>query len=419
MTAVTAARSTCPDAITAFRKLLSPRGDQDPFPLYTTLRELAPVLANPPFLPGGVVLSRHQDCSAALRNRALHPISGGISSCSSDERSAAAELTSQWLLTQHGPRHAYLRGLVAGHFGRDRCNGLRRFVEDLADDYLEGLAEAARAHRSVDLVEALLLPFPLSIIGHIIGIPDAAAQSLAWAGRSASEAVEQLKSPAQLRRIDGAAADLGQFFTDALRRRPVGSRNDLLSSFARQPGSDNAAEEQELVSNLSFVFTAGFDSSTSLLGTAVRALLEHPRQAAMLREGSVAPRIAVAELLRYDPPVHMTMRAAHEPTCVGGEDVPAGGLVWLLLGSANRDPELVDRPDQLDITRTPVPNLSFSAGPHFCVGAHLAMMEAEVLLPRLLRRFPEMALAGRPRYRSPGTALRGIDHLPVVLRPAT
>jgi cytochrome P450 len=101
--------------------------------------------------------------------------------------------------------------------------------------------------------------------------------------------------------------------------------------------------------------------------------------------------------------------------CIAGEDLSAGTLVWVLLGSANRDPQLVETPDQLDISRTPVPNLSFSAGPHFCLGTHLAMMEAEVLLPRLLRRFPSMRMAQNPRYRSPGTAVRGIDHLPIIL----
>ncbi|MGH3548092.1 MAG: cytochrome P450 [Pseudonocardiaceae bacterium] len=414
----TTATAPCSTALTAFRQLLYPRGDQDPFPLYKTLRDVAPVLSNPPFLRNGIVLSRYQDCSAALRNRVLVPIpGGGINPISSGEPSGV-QLASRWLVYQHGTRHTGMRNTIATHFARDRINDLRGFIEDAAERRIEGLASGADAHQVVDLVETLLLPFPVSIISHIIGIEDSAAQSLGWAGRALSGVLEPLKTPSLTRRINNGAVQLVQFFTEAASQRRAEPRNDLLSSLAQQSASDSASDGQELISNLSFVFCAGYDSSTSFLGTAVRTLLDHPDQAAALRDGKVAPRTAVAELLRYDPPVHMTARVANEPVCIGGEDVPAGTLVWILLGSANRDPELLDRPDQLDITRTPVPNLAFSAGPHFCLGTHLAMMEAEVLLPRLLCRFPGMRLAQSPRYRSPGTAVRGIDHLPVILGQA-
>ncbi len=409
------ARSTCPAALTAFRRLLSPRGDQDPFPLYKTLRDDAPVLSSPPFLRNGIVLSRYQDCSAALRNRALLPVPGGTISPLSSGETSGAQLASQWLVYQHGTRHTDIRNTIATHFSRNRINDLLGFVESTAERLIDDLARDADANQVVDLIEKLLLPFPISIISHIIGIPDNAAQSLGWAGRTLSGVLEPLKTRTLTRRIDSAALQVAQFFTEAIRHRSAEPGNDLLSSLAQQIESGGASEEHELVSNLCFVFGAGYDSSTSLLGIAVRTLLEHPDQAAALREGKVAPRTAVAELLRYDPPVHMTARIADKPVCVAGEDLPAGTLVWVLLGSANRDSQLVDTPDQLDITRTPVPNLSFSAGPHFCLGTHLAMMEAEVLLPRLLRRFPSMRMAQSPRYRSPGTAVRGIDHLPIIL----
>jgi cytochrome P450 len=409
-------RSADPVAITAFQKLLSPRGDQDPFPLYKIIRDVSPVLFNPPFLRNGVVLSRHQDCAAALRNRALRPIPGGsMSGPSSDER-PESQLIYYSLVYQHGTRHAHIRNIIAAHFSRRRINDLREFVESTAERLIDNLARDAKGKHAVDLIEAILLPFPLTIISHIIGIPDSDAQSLGWVGRTLSGALEPLKTPSFTRRIDSAALQLTQFFTKATRCRKMEPGKDLLASLAQQIPSDKVSDAQELIGNLCFVFGAGYDSSTSLLGTSVRALLEHPEQAAALRDEKVVPQTAVAELLRYDPPVHMTARISIEPTCIGGEEFPSGTLVWILLGSANRDPHLLDSPDQLDISRTPVPTLSFSAGPHFCLGIHLAMMEAEVLLPRLLRRFPNMRLAQCPRYRSPGTALRGIDHLPIILK---
>lgn len=419
-TALQPAPSRSTAAHTAFRSLLSPRGDQDPFPLYETLRAIAPVLSNPPFARNGVVLSRYRDCRDALRNRALHPIARWEAQPNGapGTLTGAARLASHWIVFQHGTRHTNIRCTIAPYFTRDRINGLRKFVEDTADRLIADLARNANEDDVVDLIETLMLPFPLSVIGRIIGIPDSSAQSLGWAGRTISGLLEPLKTPTYVRRLDSAAAHLARFFTEAAADRRADCGDDLISLISQRLGSGSATEGQELVNQLVFVFCAGFDSSTSFLGMAVRALLKHPLQSVALREGWVEPGIAVAELLRYDPPVHISMRIANEPVRIGDVDVPEGRLIWVLLGSANRDPELVDRPDQLDITRRPVPNLSFSAGPHFCLGSPLAMMEAEVLLPRLVRRFPRMRLAGKPRYRSPGTVLRGIDHLPVVLGPA-
>ncbi|HEY2285223.1 MAG TPA: cytochrome P450 [Streptosporangiaceae bacterium] len=124
----------------------------------------------------------------------------------------------------------------------------------------------------------------------------------------------------------------------------------------------------------------------------------------------------MAEILRYEPPVQLVARTALEPAELAGTGIAPGSMVFGLIAAANRDPARVKEPETFDVTRERVPSLSFGAGPHYCLGAGLASMQGEALFPRLLRRFPDMRLAGPPAYRSPGSTLRGLESLPVYLR---
>jgi cytochrome P450 len=169
------------------------------------------------------------------------------------------------------------------------------------------------------------------------------------------------------------------------------------------------------VSAPGLLFGAGFDSPASMVGLGTKLLLEHPRQAWLLAEDDeLAPR-AVAEILRYEPPVQLVVRSAHEPVELAGTMVEPGSMILGLIAAANRDPAQVKEPEVFDVARERVPSLSFGAGPHYCLGAHLAGLQGEALFPRLLRRFPKLRLAGPPVYRSPGSTLRGLESLPIYL----
>ncbi|GAA2788876.1 cytochrome P450 [Saccharopolyspora taberi] len=403
-------------ALTAYRKLLFSR-NRDPFPLYAQLREQAPVLRSPlPNLLGGYVLSRHSDCSAALRNRALMPFSEDhLDRLMPNWRTrSASRLGYRSVLFQHQERHFEVRRTINPHFGRSKLAELRGFMTELAQRQVSELAELGASGRVVDLVDAITLPFPLGVICRLFGVDPRAARRFAWSGRTLSCFLEAVQTPALQRRVDEAADELVGFFTEPVRQRRREPGADLLSTLVRAADS-GVLDERELLGNLLLLFTAGYDSSISFLGSAIRILLEHPQQAAIVRDDPDAASGAVDELLRYDPPVHMGGRIASQPVCLGGQEVPAGSPVWVLLGSANRDPAYVAEPDTVDVTRGSPSHLAFAAGPHTCVGARLARMEAEVLLPLLLRRFPRMRLAGEPTHRYPGTVLRGVDRLPVVL----
>jgi cytochrome P450 len=174
---------------------------------------------------------------------------------------------------------------------------------------------------------------------------------------------------------------------------------------------------EQYAGDLALLFGAGYDSPASLVTLGARLLLEHPDQAAVVRDGDddTAAR-AVEEILRFEPPVQVAVRIATAETRFGDVGVPPGTAVLGLVGAANRDPAYVTDPERFDVRRRPPrAPLSFGAGRHFCPGAALARMHAQVLFPRLLRRFPGLRPAGAPGYRAPGTMLRGIEDLPVTL----
>ena len=171
------------------------------------------------------------------------------------------------------------------------------------------------------------------------------------------------------------------------------------SLLARLAASHAGADEAEQLGAAVLLFGAGFDSPASMVGLGTRLLLEHPRQARLVADEQGIAARAVAEILRYEPPVQLVARTALEPAELAGQLVPAGSMVFGLLGAANRDPAQVKEPEVFDVTREKIPSLSFGAGPHYCLGAYLAGMQGEVLFPRLLRRFPGLRLAGPPVYR--------------------
>jgi cytochrome P450 len=172
--------------------------------------------------------------------------------------------------------------------------------------------------------------------------------------------------------------------------------------------------EDDLLTTAALLLAAGFETTTGLLANSLLALLAHPAEADLLRLGpaELVPA-AVEELLRYDSPVQMLIgRTAQQDVTVGDLAVPAGTRVLTLLGAANRDPAVFTDPDRLDLRRNGLPSLSFGGGIHYCLGAGLARLEAQVALPRLLQRFPDIRLDGEPTARE-GLALHGYARVPV------
>jgi len=322
---------------------------------------------------------------------------------------------SRHMLNVDPPDHTRLRRLVSRAFVPPRVAALEPAIRAIAEGLLDELARAG-PEGTVDLVEGYAYPLPFQVIGELLGIPEADRADLhawfgvlltGWAGDPPAAAVE-------------ASDQIVAYLRELAAAKRRGPGNDLISVLVA--ASDDALTTQELLSSLLQLIVAGHDTTASLIGNGVVALLDHPRQLqALLADLGQLPA-AVDELIRFTAPVpHATFRVTAEAVTVDGVQIPAHEQVLVCLGSANRDPARFPSPDILDIGRRNGPNLGFGHGIHYCLGAPLARLEAKVAFEALLGRHPGLRLAvGRDALawsHGDGLVLRGLVSLPVVLGP--
>ena len=322
---------------------------------------------------------------------------------------------SRHMLNVDPPDHTRLRRLVSRAFVPPRVAALEPAIRAIAEGLLDELARAG-PEGTVDLVEGYAYPLPFQVIGELLGIPESDRADLhawfgvlltGWAGDPPAAAVE-------------ASDQIVAYLRELAAAKRRGPGNDLISVLVA--ASDDALTTQELLSSLLQLIVAGHDTTASLIGNGVVALLDHPGQLrALLADLGQLPA-AVDELIRFTAPVpHATFRVTAEAVTVDGVQIPAHEQVLVCLGSANRDPARFPSPDILDIGRRNGRNLGFGHGIHYCLGAPLARLEAKVAFEALLGRHPGLRLAvGRDALawsHGDGLVLRGLVSLPVVLGP--
>ncbi len=411
--------TTHEEAVVHLQRLMKPRGPADPYPDYDRLRQLAPVLKSPlPLTLGGYVLSRYDDCARLLRDRAFASMDPARMDAVHPywRASRTAHYVHQAIGCRNAPEHTRLRAAMAPYFTPRHVTALESQIADTADELLDALTTHALRTEPVDLISAVARPLPVAVMGTLFGIGTATARHLAHLGHLTGPILDLIRSPAQQQRTEEAGTRLIEAFRDLVATRAAEPDGSLLSSIVEACGGpQNASANEELIGNLLFLFTAGHETLVGFLGLAVRTLLEHPEQAALLRQQPDLAASAVEELLRYDSSIQIAIRMTDRPVRIDDHDIAPGTPVLGLLGAANRDPDRTPQPHVLDLTRDNPRPLSFGGGAHYCLGSFLARTQAKILLPRLLERFPHMRLAGAPTYRCPGTTLRGINHLPVHL----
>ncbi|AUG82128.1 Putative cytochrome P450 [Kitasatospora sp. MMS16-BH015] len=422
--------------------LFAPEAREDPYPPLAALRRVAPVYHQEEL--DTRFLTRYADCQAVLTGSAFVVPDGAWLARERPEWLAhpAADFFYASLLGTNGAAHERLRRPLAGAFGPRRVAEFAAGVEKIAEELLDRFADATSDGGSADFQALVGYPLPVAVVGELIGVPREDQEQFHRLGQGATRLLEPVRSAEDWRRADEAVVELRAYFAELLRERRARPREDLASALlaqveaaggeparaeparpeaarggAGQVGSDrHELTEQELADLLVLVFVAGFETTTGLLGLAVHALLTHPEQAELLREDPGLVPGAVEECLRWDGPVLMTERLTVRPVEVGGVLVPAGASVTTVLGAANRDPERYPDPDAFLVRRRPeARGLSFSSGPHYCLGAALARLEGAALLGALLDRFPGLALAGPP-VRRDSACLRSFDALPLSTR---
>ncbi|MGK5673025.1 cytochrome P450 [Micromonospora sp. URMC 106] len=402
------------DAAEALGLLMSPRGRVDPYPTYERLRAHGPVVRAGPAL---YVVTGYAEADEMLRD----PRFGVLDDALRDQflpgwrDSPAIASISRSMLRTNPPDHSRMRRLAAGTFTPRRIAAMRDVVTAQADELVDAMAARGADGGPVDFLTEFAYPLPVGVICALLGVPAADRPLFRRWAADLTGILEPEITPDELAVADRGATELRDYFAELVAARRRAPADDLTTALVQAHDADGARlSGDELLANLIVLLVAGFETTTNLLGNGLVVLLGHPREADALRRHPEFAAGHVEELLRYDSPVQLTTRVSAAPVTVGGVEVPAGAWVLLLLGAANRDPRRYPEPARFDPWRPQGHPLSFGAGPHYCLGAGLARLEAQVAFPLLLRRLPGLALAGRPRHRTRLT-LRGYEALPVII----
>lgn len=366
--------------------LLTPQYLADPYPFYRELRENAPLYFSRRL--NGWVATRYRDVTAGLLDKRL--ISGrrvesfcaGLAAGAQHEMQPLHRHLGKWIGNMDPPDHTRLRNLINRAFTPRVVRGLGPAIADIARQLLD----AAEARGAMEFVRDFAYPLPATVIASMLGVPPSGqAQFIAWADDLTAYSGSGSADPDLSRAAQNSAAELTRYFLDIAEQRRREPAGDLISELAAVELS-----EQELASMCSFLLVAGHETTMALLSNGLLALLRNPGQREMLAAEGIRP--AVEELLRYDSPIQHQTRVAAESFEFAGTRVEAGQRVLLMLGAANRDPDQFPDPDRLDLRRDPNRHIAFGLGVHYCVGAPLARLEAQIAFPEILRRFPGIRL---------------------------
>jgi cytochrome P450 len=313
------------------------------------------------------------------------------------------------MLLRDPPDHTRLRKLVSTAFTRPRVWKLAPRIRHLVDGLLDSMARS----RVVDVVAKLAYPLPIGVIGMLLGIPPGRERDfMRWSGVLANPVNATYEAYAD------AATALLAFLRELILSKRAEPGDDLLSHLVAVRDDANQLSEDELTSMGYLLVVAGFETTTQLIANAVRALVLHPEQLALLRREPKRIDAVVEETLRYDAPVqNTTPYLTTEPIEYEGHTIPAGQLVFFSLMAANRDAELNPEPDRFDVTRASAAHSAFGHGIHHCVGASLARLEARIAISALVTRFPGLRLAVAPTdlTRVPSMVTNALHALPVRL----
>lgn len=353
----------------------------DPYPAYQAAREQAPVQWNEQ-LGAHLVLS-YEHAAAVLRDPrwSSDPSNSPEMLALMGEEGAGPGLWSKSLLTSDPPTHTRLRSAVNRFFTPRSVRSIQQRVAAIVDSAFAPLAEGA----PIELMSELAYPIPLAVIAELFDVGLEGAELLRTETPTLARMLELDPTAAEREAIGTAAMTVMLFLVPIVAERRVDPGQDLLSALIHPPEGGVALETDEIITMCLLLLAAGHETTANLIGNGTLALLEHPDQLDWLARHPELSMQSVDELLRYDSPVQVASRVALSDMVLGEGTVRKGQQALIVLGAANRDPSQCPDPNRLDLARTGSSHLAFGNGPHFCVGAGLARLEAQEAFKRLAR----------------------------------
>lgn len=400
--------SDSPDPVPLF----GPEMHADPYGCYRRLRELCPVHWSEPFQAW--IVTSYDAVAAALADPRLSSdrASRFAAMAGSAELQPFFDFLAKRMVLRDPPAHTRLRHLVSLAFTPKAVEAMRPHIQELVD----GLIEAAMAKGELDLIRDLAFPLPATVIMEMLGIPPADRDEFhAWSDSFVTffSTHPSKVSVEQYREALAAMRAMVKYFQAVLPRIRAEGKSCLLSALAEPDPQGDRLSDEEIYANANLLLIAGHETTTHLIGNGMLALLRQPDQYELLLREPARTADAVEEFLRLVGPVQFTHRLVAEEMDLGGQRLKKGDLVFLFLAAANRDPAHFPEPDELRITRAHHKHLAFGLGHHFCLGAPLARLEAQIAFSTLLRRLPGLRLVEeKPRYQA-NFNLHGLVALPL------
>ena len=415
----------------------------DPYPFYTQLRSQDPVHWDEEM--GFWVLARYADIASVYNDDRFSRAQGlmrGFQRLPENEQRIAEPVYhsfSKTMFYADPPYHTHLRGLMNNAFTPRRVEQLRPYIQRVVDDLLD----VVQATRQMDIIHDLAYPLPVMVIAELLGLPSQDRQRFkGWSDDLFAILGTVRHAPHLMERAAQSLTQMTEYITALSHARREQPQDDLLSALisvvdddgssgcphhasgtdaprhsggrqVREQPSTAHLTQEELVANINILLSTGHETTTHLIGNGVLALLQNPDQMQKLQQQPRLISSAIEEMMRYENPVQITYRSAIEDVEMGGRQIRKGDLVNSILGSANRDLERYTDPDRFDITRNEGRHLNFGLGIHFCIGASLVRLEAEIAFLTILRRFPQLQLTTQKLDWQEHPIFRGLKSLPI------
>ena len=355
--------------------------------------------------------ARHADANAVLRNKSL----GRIFTPKTPETDwhDFNYLHSDSILDSEPPKHTRLKSLVSKAFNPRTINALTPEIERLTTMLLNDCADKREQNGTFDVLADFAEPLPVKVIAHMLGFPDDDEHLLRPWSQSIVKMYEVNPSEAHKAEARTAATEFADYVHGLMKLRQSHPGTDLISTLAAAEKDGERLSVEELIATCVLLLNAGHEASVNGFGNGIVAALRRPSVMEPLRgDPRTVSRTALEEFLRFDSPLQLFERTATSDTEINGVAIRQGQKIAALLGAANRDLDVFENADSMDLTREPNQHIAFGAGIHFCIGAPLARLEMNISLPALIERFPALELAGEPT-RHPTFVLRGYDAIPV------
>jgi len=387
---------------------------RDPYPVYRTLRAEDPVHRS--FLDAWVI-TRHADVKFVLRDRrfGVDPIPERIAERHRFVTNRGGDLEALLTASQRffffldPPAHTRMRGLVRTVFS---AGAVQRMLP-IITSYVDRLLDDLKGRDHFDLIEDYAGPLPVFVIASMLGVQDFDLRTLKAWSLELSRILDPLVSLEEYQAMDGIVQGFEACFREAFDVRRHQPADDIISALLSGALHHTDLQERDLAAICTWLFITGEETTVNLIGNGMLSLQRHPEACARLRADPGLIGTAVEEFLRFESPVQLTTRVAHEDLELGGRQIRAGDKVVVGVGAANRDPTVFDEPDELRLDRQPNPHLAFGDGIHFCLGATLARAQGCIAIPRLLECFPNLQMDVDALHWRRNIVVRGLQHLRV------